>query len=60
LIQVDVLAALPGRRPGRQAEEPDRPVVLRDSARAALLAALGEPDLAAREASATAVQNLDA
>ena len=60
LIQVDVLAALPGRRPGRQAEEPDRPVVLRDTARAALLAALGEPDLAAREASATAVQNLDA
>jgi hypothetical protein len=35
-------------------------VVLRDTARAALLAALGEPDLAAHEASATAVQNLDA
>jgi 1-acyl-sn-glycerol-3-phosphate acyltransferase len=45
-IDVQVLAALPGRRPGSTAEEPDRPVVLRDSARAVLLAALGEPDLA--------------
>jgi len=45
-IEVEVLPALPGRRPGSDAEEPDRPVVLRDSARTALLAALGEPDLA--------------
>jgi hypothetical protein len=45
-IDVQVLPSLPGRRPGSTAEEPDRPVVLRDSARAALLAALGEPDLA--------------
>jgi 1-acyl-sn-glycerol-3-phosphate acyltransferase len=48
-IEVEVLTPIPGHRPGTHpdgVEESNRPVVLRDTARAALLAALGEPDLA--------------
>jgi len=50
-IEVEVLPGIAGRR-GTQAEQAEqieqagRPVLLRDAARAALLAALGEPDLA--------------
>ena len=47
LIEVEVLAAISGRCASGETHESDRAVSLRNAARAALLAALGEPDLAA-------------
>jgi len=53
IIEVEVLCAIERRAAA------EHPVVLRDAARAALLAALGEPDLAARESDVDAMSGLD-
>lgn len=50
-IEVEVLAAIPGRAAGR-GYDAEHAASLRDSARDALLRALGEPDLAAADADA--------
>jgi 1-acyl-sn-glycerol-3-phosphate acyltransferase len=44
-IRIDVLAALPATRSAREQAQREHAVLLRDAARNALLAALGEPDL---------------
>jgi 1-acyl-sn-glycerol-3-phosphate acyltransferase len=49
LIEIEVLTAISGRRAAGQ-HESDQAAQLRNAARAALLAALGEPDLAAAAA----------
>jgi 1-acyl-sn-glycerol-3-phosphate acyltransferase len=51
-IEVEVLAAIDEPQPNLGAHESDRAARLRNAARAALLAALGEPDLAAPGADA--------
>jgi 1-acyl-sn-glycerol-3-phosphate acyltransferase len=57
-IDVEVLAALPARVETTAGPAADRPAWLRDAARRALLAALGEPDLAAQQR--RAVEGFDA
>jgi len=53
-IEVEVLPPL-ARRAGLSAGNPEVPAALRDAARSALLRALGEPDLASREAGSGAL-----
>ena len=51
-IEVEVLSAICGQRSAGEAHDSDHATHLRDAARAALLTALGEPDLATPETDA--------
>jgi len=57
LIDVEVLAGIPVPQAATAAEAADRPRQMRDAARAALLAALGEPDLTLRTPAADALSD---
>jgi 1-acyl-sn-glycerol-3-phosphate acyltransferase len=59
LIDVHVLEPLPALAPAAQPAPRDRALRLRDGARAALLAALAEPDLAARPPDAHSAAQLE-
>ncbi|MGA2023789.1 MAG: lysophospholipid acyltransferase family protein [Steroidobacteraceae bacterium] len=58
-IDVEVLEPLPALPLSPEPEQRDRALRLRDGARAALLAALGQPDLAGRDRPADASRELD-